>query len=266
MPKVQANGIDIYYEVKGTGEPLLLIAGFACDVSIWSLVASRLTSQFQVITFDNRGIGRSSAPDQPYTIAEMAEDASALLDHLGIPSAHVAGHSMGGQIAQTLALDHRDKVRSLMLIASGARINEHNRAIIETWGELPRLVDRRAAAQLSLPWVYTPRFYARPGAIPQVIDIILGNPFPSTPHGIFHQSRAISAFDVSNRLAEIACPTLVLAGKEDLLLPAVHSEALARAIPNAKLMILEDTGHGLLIESPEAVVEGMFAFLTRQKR
>jgi pimeloyl-ACP methyl ester carboxylesterase len=264
MPKVQANGIDIYYEMKGAGEPLLLIAGFACDVSIWSLIASRLTSKYQVITFDNRGVGRSSAPDQPYTIAEMAEDVSALLDQLGVRSAHVAGHSMGGQIAQVLAIANPEKVRSLILLASGARINEHNRAIIETWGKLPQLVDRRTAAQLSLPWIYTPRFYARPGAISQIIDIILGNPFPSTPHGIFHQSRAISRYDGTDRLGEICCPTLVVAAQEDILLPGPHSDELVRAIPDAELVVLQETGHGFLIESPEAVAQTMLAFLARQ--
>src|SRR4051794_24702391 len=125
MPKIPANGIDIYYEVKGSGEPLLLIAGFACDATIWSLVGSRLTSQYQVIAFDNRGVGRSSAPDRPYSIAEMAEDAAALLDQLGIRSAHVAGHSMGGQIGVALALAHSGKGRSLPPVARGARGNEH---------------------------------------------------------------------------------------------------------------------------------------------
>src|SRR5262245_31686830 len=112
MPKVQVNGIEIYHEVRGSGEPLLLIAGFACDLTIWSLVVPSLVRKYRVITFDNRGVGRSSAPDSPYTIQQMAEDASGLLDQLGIPQAHVAGYSMGGQIAQELYLAHPDKVRS----------------------------------------------------------------------------------------------------------------------------------------------------------
>jgi pimeloyl-ACP methyl ester carboxylesterase len=263
MPKVHANGIDLYYETKGTGEPLLLIAGFACDLTIWSKGVSSLASSYRVILFDNRGVGRSSAPDSPYTISEMAEDAAALLNAIGVPQAHVAGHSMGGQIALELALAHPEKVRSLMLLASCARPDARNQAIIESWGDLPRQVDPATAARLSLPWIYTTRFYAIPGAIQQVIDLIVANPFPPPAHGIYHQSRAISRFDATGRLNRIHCPTLVLVGQEDVLLPVAFSEQLAREIPGAQLVVLED-GHGFVIESAEAVAEAMQEFLSGQ--
>jgi pimeloyl-ACP methyl ester carboxylesterase len=265
MPRVQVNGIDIYYEVTGAGEPLLLIAGFACDLTIWSLVAKALGSSYRLIVFDNRGVGRSSAPDSPYTIQQMAEDASGLLDQIGVRLAHVAGHSMGGQIAQELALAHPEKVRSLMLLASCAKTDARNQAIIDSWGELPRQVDAATGARLSLPWIYTHRFYAYPGAIQQVIDFIVANPFPSSPLGILHQSRAVSQFDTTARLGAIRCPTLVLVGEEDILLPVRFSEELARGIPSAELVVLEETGHGLLIESPEVVVQAMLPFLAKQR-
>jgi pimeloyl-ACP methyl ester carboxylesterase len=264
MPKVQVNGIEIYYEVRGSGEPLLLIAGFACDLTIWSLVAPSLASKYRVITFDNRGVGRSSAPDRPYSIQQMAEDASGLLDQLDLRQAHVAGHSMGGQIAQELALTHPEKVRSLMLLASCAKPDERNRAIIESWGELPRQVDAVTGARLSLPWIYTHRFYARSGVIEKVIDLIAANPFPPTPHGIFHQSRAVSQFDALARVGSIHCPTLVLVGREDILLPLAFSEELTRGIPGAELGVLGETGHGLLIESPEPVAQAMLGFVAKQ--
>jgi len=263
MPKGQANGIDIYYEVKGTGEPLLLIAGFACDLTIWGKVASSLAEKFQVISFDNRGVGRSSAPESPYTIRQMAEDVAGLLDGIGIRNVHVAGHSMGGMIAQELALAHPQKVRSLILLSTRAKPDERGKAIIESWGDLPRLGDRVIAARLSLPWIYTHRFYARPGAIQQVIDLILKNPYPPPEHGIYHQSRAISGFDTSERLGKIRCPTLVLAGKEDILVPVALSEELVCGIPGAELVVLEKTGHGMLIETPDAVAEAMLDFLAR---
>jgi pimeloyl-ACP methyl ester carboxylesterase len=263
MAKIQTNGIDIYYEVKGAGEPLLLIAGFACDLTIWGKVVASLAEKYQVIAFDNRGVGRSSAPDNPYSIRQMAEDAAVLLDMIGIPQAHVAGHSMGGMIAQELALAHPKKVRSLMLLASRAKPDERSKAIIESWGELPRLVDRVTAARLSLPWIYTHRFYARPGAIQQVIDLILKNPYPPPPHGIYHQSRAVSSFDSSGRLGEIRCPTLVLVGNKDILVPVAFSEELVQGIPGAELVVLDETGHGMLIETPEAVAQAMLDFLAR---
>lgn len=266
MPPVRVNGIDIYFEVRGAGEPLLLIAGFACDLTIWSKVASVLADRYQVITFDNRGVGRSSAPDEPYSIRLMAEDAAGLLDKIGGHPTHVVGHSMGGMIAQELALAHPQKVRSLTLLASCAKGDERNRAIIESWGELPRQVDPRMAARLSLPWVYTHRYYARPGAIQQVIDVMAANPFPSTAHGIYHQSQAVAGFDSTGRLPEIRCPTLVVAGREDILLPVRFSEELAGRIAGAELAVLEQTGHGMLVETPGAVAQVMLDFLSGRRR
>jgi pimeloyl-ACP methyl ester carboxylesterase len=263
MPKVSANGIEVYYETAGEGEPLLLIAGFGCDRTIWSLVAPALTSNFHVITFDNRGVGLSSAPDVPYSIEQMADDAAGLLDAIGVKRAHVAGHSMGGQIALALSLARPEKIRSLTLVTSGARFDEHNRAIIESWGELPRQVDAAMGARLSLPWVHSRRFYSRPGAIQQVIELIAANPTPPAAHAIYHQSRAISRFDASKHLAAIRCPTLVVAAREDILLPPAFSEELARGISGAELAIVEETAHGLLIESPEEVGRVMHSFLAR---
>jgi pimeloyl-ACP methyl ester carboxylesterase len=263
MPKVHANGIDIYYEVMGAGEPLLLIAGFASDLTIWSKVAPSLAEQYQVIGFDNRGVGRSSAPDSPYSIRQMADDAAALLDQIGVKKAHVAGHSMGGMIAQELAIAHTEKVASLVLLGTCAKPDECNKAIIECWGELPRQVDPATAVRISLPWIYTNRFYSRPKAIQQVIDLVVASPFPSTPQGIYHQSRAVMGFDTSDRLSLIRCPTLVLAGEEDILLPVPCSEELARGIPGAELAVLANTGHGMLIETPDAVAEAMLNFLAR---
>ena len=262
MPKVAANGIDLYYESKGSGPTLLLIAGFACDLSIWSKLVSALAGQWRVIAFDNRGVGRSSAPDSPYTIRQMADDTAALLDALAVPQAHVAGHSMGGQIAQELAIHFPDKVRSLQLLATCAKPDERNRAIIESWGEMPGKVDAALAARLSLPWVYTERLYARPNAIQQVIDILATSP-PPAPHGIYHQSRAVMAFDASRRLTAIRCPTLVLAGAEDVLLPVRFSEELHRGIHGSEFVVLPQTGHGLTIESADAVAAAMQTFLAK---
>lgn len=135
MPKIHVNGIDLFYDVQGTGEPLLLIAGFDCDSSYWSAVLPALVNKYQVIRLDNRGVGQSSAPDCPYSIKQMADDAAALLNYLGI-TIHVAGHSMGGQIAQELALVHPEKVKSLILLSSWASGNAKFYSLIELFGDL----------------------------------------------------------------------------------------------------------------------------------
>ncbi len=263
MPKVHVNGIDLFYDIKGTGEPLLLIAGFLCDHTYWSLLMPSLVKQYQVIRLDNRGFGRTSAPDSPYTIQQMANDAAALLERIGIEKVHLAGHSMGGQIAQELALAHPEKVQSLMLLSSLAKGDALFNSIIATWGELPAKIDQKLYQQVILPWIFTDAFYSIPGMIEMIVNLAVNYPFPPTPHGIFHQSRAILGCDTSQRLKDIHCPTLVLVSKQDILTPVKFSEQLTQGIPNAELVVLERGGHGFLIESPEAVASAMLKFLSR---
>jgi pimeloyl-ACP methyl ester carboxylesterase len=265
MPKVQANGIDVYYEAQGNGEPVLLIAGFGCDHTHWARVARTLAGRFRVVAFDNRGVGRTTGGETLVSIRQMADDAARLIDALDLGPCHVAGHSMGGLVAQELALAHPEQIRSLMLLSSCARNDARGKAIVESWGDLPRQVDALTATKLILPWIYTRAFFARPGAIEQVIEHILANPFPPSVDVIHRQSRAIVPCDTSDRLGAIACPTLVLVGSQDILLPVAFSEELARGIRGAELVVLEKTGHGLLIESPDAVAAAMLDFLSRQQ-
>jgi len=265
MPKVKVNEIDLYYNIQGAGEPLLLIAGFLCDHSYWSLVMPSLVKHYQVIRLDNRGIGQSSAPDNPYSIKQMATDAAGVLDQLGITKVHVAGHSMGGQIAQELVLAHPEKIRSLMLLSSLAKGDGLFHAVIETWGDLPSTLDMKLYEKVVLPWIFTDTFYSIPGSIDLLINMAINYPFGPTTHGLYHQSRAILSSDTLDRLKNIHCPTLVLVGRQDILTPLKFSEQLARGIPNAELVVLDSGGHGFLVESPDAVAQAMVNFLAKLK-
>jgi 3-oxoadipate enol-lactonase len=265
MPKVKINGIDLFYDIKGDGEPLLLIAGFLCDHTYWSLLMPSLVKQYQVVRFDNRGVGRTSAPDNSYSIQQMASDAAALLDYIGVKKFHLAGHSMGGQIAQELALAHPEKVQSLMLLSSLAKGNALFNSVIETWGDLPSILDLKMYEQVILPWIFTDAFYSIPGMVDMIVNMAINYPFPATPHGVYHQSRAIIASDTKDRLKNIHCPTLVMVGKQDILAPVKFSEELAQGIPNAQLVVLDGGGHGFLIESPETVASAMLKFLLSLK-
>jgi len=264
MPTFRANGKRLYYEVAGEGEPLFLISGFACDHLIWGKVAPRLSSRYRVVSFDHRGVGESSSVDGPFSIKEMAEEAALLMEEIGAKHAHVAGHSMGGMIAQELALAHPDRVRSLLLLASLAQCDQRGKALIESFGDLPRLVDPPTSARLIMPWLYTDAFYSKPGAVQELVKWLIECPNPPTPEAMFYQSRAISACDTSGRLRAIHCPTLVLAGKEDILLPVKLSEQLAQGIPGAEFVLLEETGHGMLIETPDSVALAMLDFLLKK--
>src|SRR5262249_43563212 len=143
-------------------------------------------------------------------------------------------------------------------------LDERGRAIIEVFGELPRIVDTETSARLIMPWMYTDRFYSRPGAIDQLTAWFLQAPFPPSPEAMYQQSRVTMACDTSAHLGNIRCTTLVLVGNDDLLMPCKFSEELAKGIPGAKLVVLQGTGHGLLIESPDAVSAAMLDFLSKQ--
>ncbi|MHC5823056.1 MAG: alpha/beta fold hydrolase [Nostoc sp.] len=265
MPKVEINGIDLFYDIKGTGEPLLLIAGFLCDHAYWSLIMPSLISQYQVIRLDNRGMGRSSAPESAYSLKQMANDVVALLDQIAIDKVHLAGHSMGGQIAQELVLAHPEKVQSLMLLSSLAKGDALFNSIIETWGELCGNVDLKLYEKVVLPWIFTDTFYSIPGMIEGLIEFAIRYPFPPPTYSLYHHSRAMLDFDTTDRLQQIHCPTLVLVGKQDILTPLKFSQQLAQGIPKAELVVLDRGSHGFLVESPDAVVSAMLNFLRKLK-
>ncbi|MCW5317456.1 alpha/beta fold hydrolase [Nostoc sp. KVJ3] len=265
MPKIQVNGIDLFYDIKGTGEPLLLIAGFLCDHAYWSLIMPSLISQYQVIRLDNRGMGRSSAPKSQYSLKQMARDVAALLDHLAIDKVHLVGHSMGGQIAQELVLAHPEKVQSLMLLSSLAKGDGLFNSIIETWGELCDKVDLKLYEKVVLPWIFTDTFYSIPEMIEGLIEFAIRYPFPPATHSLYYHSQAILECDTTDRLQKIHCPTLVLVGKQDILTPLKFSQQLTQGIPNAELVVLDTGGHGFLIESPDTVISAMLNFLQKFK-
>jgi 3-oxoadipate enol-lactonase len=263
MPQFQTNGIELFYQIQGTGEPLLLISGFLCDHTYWSLLIPSLTKQYQVIRLDNRGMGRSSTSNYAYSIKQMATDTAALVEHLGIDKVHVAGHSMGGQIAQELALAHPEKMLSLLLLSSLAKGDEHFNAIIETWGDLARILDLELYEKVILPWIFTNAFYSTPGAIETIINMAVNYPFPPIPQELYYHSRAITSSDIRFRLNCIHCPTLVLVSRQDILTPVKFSEELVQGIPNAELVVLDSGGHGFIIESPETVAQAICNFLAK---
>lgn len=267
MSVIQVNGIDLYYNVQGSSanQSLLLIAGFDSDSSTWTAMMRSLVQQYRVIRLDNRGIGQSSAPDSDYSIKQMADDAVALLEYLNISQVHVTGHSMGGQIAQELTLAHPEKIQSLILLSSWAKGDSKFNSLIELFGDLTQKLEGILYQKVLLPWLFSDAFYSIPGTMEQLINLIEVYPFPPTPHGLYHQSRAILSSDTSDRLADIHCPTLVMVGKEDILTPVQFSEQLAQGIPKAELVILEQGGHAFVVESADTVTKVMLDFLAKHR-
>lgn len=260
MPLIQVNGIDRYYQETGSGDPLLLINGIGGTSLGWAPLLPLLAGLFRVVTSDNRGVGRSEAPPGPYTTRQLADDAAALLVHLGVERAHVVGSSMGGMIAQELALAHPALVDRLVLSGTFAR---PRRAIMDPWltfvAQMAERLDPVAVTLGWLPWLYTPAFLADPERVEAALA--WQDPYPAPPHGIAAQVEAVRAHDTLERLPRIAAPTLVLVGADDVVTPVYYAQELAERIPGARLQVLERVGHSALSEYPEAGAEALLAFL-----
>ena len=249
MPTVKVGDVNIYYEVHGDGEPLLLIMGLGSDMTSWIFQIPEFSKKYRVIAFDNRGVGRSDAPDVPYSTATMADDTAGLLDALGVDRAHIMGLSMGGMIAQELALRYPKRVKSLVLAATAAIPYSWSTHVLGLRIRLAQEgVKQETLIALRLSWLFTDKFFDNPEIVRTVTDIMLSNPYPQPEQGYARQFAACTEHDTRERIGKITAPTLVLVGKEDMLLPVKMSEELAAGIPNAELVVLEGGGHGFLIE------------------
>jgi 3-oxoadipate enol-lactonase len=262
---VDVNGARLYYEVAGEGEPLLLISGLGMNHLGWALQVPVYAREFKVITFDNRGTGQSSSPEGvDYTIALLADDAAALLDALGVDAAHVYGVSLGGMIAQEVALRHPEKVRSLVLGA--------------TWPGGPHAVPPEAGAAAALTEfvgtgesitpaflevLFSPAFLPEASAALAEFGQLLAD-YPATPTEVLAaQAQAAGRLDTYDRLPEITAPTLVIHGTDDPLIPTENGRILAERIPGAELILLEGARHGYLFEKQAESDAVILDFLRR---
>ncbi|HMK46772.1 MAG TPA: alpha/beta hydrolase [Methanocella sp.] len=229
MPSMKVNDLSMYYEVYGEGDPLVLIAGLGSDSQDNRSLIRELSLKYRVITFDNRGVGRTDKPDSPYTIEMMSEDTAGLLNSLGVKQAHVLGISMGGRIALDLALQHPELVKSLILTSTYAR----------------------QAIGTSLP--FQVRLWIR----------IKNHPlkkYPQPYSAFLRQLKASRGYDCNDRLDQIMVPTLILHGENDKLVPCWLAEEMHNSI-NSSRMITFDGGHSFFVPENRRFAEEVSAFL-----
>ncbi len=257
MPTVELEGRELNYERGGAGEPLLLIQGMSANHLAWGKpFRSLLEQSFETIVFDNRGIGLSSPATEQFTIAEMAADTAALLDALELESAHVLGISMGGMIAQELALAHPRRLRSLTIGCSycggpGSALMDPAdfRGLAEAWSSGDQGQVFRAMWELNV----SPAFAADDGGYAEFTA--MAGALPAPRQTIAHQLQAIAAHDTSARLPNLTIPTLVLHGTVDRVLPYLNGPLISSLIPGARLETYEDVGHMFWWEQPGRTAE-----------
>jgi pimeloyl-ACP methyl ester carboxylesterase len=250
---VFAGDIKMYCEIQGQEEPLLLIMGFGGSVLDWGWVLPpKLAERCRIIMFDNRGAGRSDQPPGPYSIKQMADDAANLMDALGIEKASVFGVSMGGMIAQELALNYPNRVEKLILGCTSAGGNGRVMATLEIQAYLEPRTDMTPYQALwwSAPAGFTQEFIdAHRDIVERKIRSDLA--YPSRLPAYEAQLAAFKAHDAYSRLPSIRMPSLILAGGRDILIPPENSRILARIIPGARLQVIEGAGHIFWISHPE---------------
>jgi len=246
MPIVRSGDADIAYETAGSGDPLLMIMGFLADSRMWVLQTPAFAEHFTCVTFDNRGVGMSSSPPGPYTTEQMAADAIAVLDDAGIERAHVLGISMGGAIAQHVALKAPERIRSLTLAATWCNPNPWLERIAEIGEQLASLGPEHAG-RAALLWLFTPKLVIhQPDVISAIEQMMLA--FQPPADTFVKQIHGVLTHDTREQLAQIEAPTLVLGARRDIMVPPELAEIIAASIPGSRFELL-DGGHAFSAEN-----------------
>ncbi|MEM2145884.1 MAG: alpha/beta hydrolase [Candidatus Jordarchaeaceae archaeon] len=263
MPKILVGKINIYYEIHGSGFPLVMIMGLGGSSAAWDrYIVEEFSKKFRVIIFDNRGAGLTDCPKENYTIDMLAEDTAGLLKALNVPRAHVLGVSMGGMIAIKLTLKYPEMVEKLILgctTGGGSRFIPPKTDAIQTLSGLMSK-DPKEALNAGLHILYTKEFLSEhPERIEEFIEQMKNSVF--SVEGIMRQLAGISVYDAHDQLHTIKKPTLILAGKKDNLVPFENSQILSEKIPNSKLILFEDATHGFYSQKREEFCQIVLEFL-----
>jgi pimeloyl-ACP methyl ester carboxylesterase len=253
MQRAKINGINICYKVRGQGEPLVLIMGYSGDQIGWMFQRGAFRKHYQVITFDNRGVGKTDKPDGAYSTKMMADDTVGLMDYLGIDKAHVLGVSMGGMIAQEIAINYPERVGKLILGCTAARRDESSgisAVFPEALGLREDYTDDDVRSLPIIKVVNSLCSYGFNKCHYRLIVVSLAKVFLrfGSQVGLRGQLEAVLDHDTFDRLQKIGSPTMVITGTEDRIINPGSSEELANGIPNARLVKFVGGSHAFFIE------------------
>lgn len=264
MPTAGVNGQTIYYEVHGEGEPLLCVMGLAADTLAWTLQVPAFSERHRTIIFDNRDVGQSSQATGSYEVSDMARDALGLADALELDSFHVLGVSMGGAIAQEMALAAPERVRTLTLAVTWASGGGWSRTLSSVWGARVHHMTREQRVDELMLLTMSEGFFENADGVAFLRDMMLQNPHPQPPDAFARQLDASSRHSTSERLGELTTPTHVIGAEWDVLVPVWKSREIAGLIPGSKLTVLEACPHGLNVERAEEFNGAVLDFIAER--
>lgn len=262
--KAKINGINLYYELHGSGDPLILIAGYTCDVSFWSPILEELALHFTVLVMDNRGAGRSDSPDVAYSIEMMAQDVVGLCDTLNLSHFHVLGHSLGGAIAQRLAYAYQDRIQKLIIVNSTSKFSVICNAVCDFFLTMRKegIADKYLIQGMA-PWLFSKSFLSHPELIKETIDHSMRNPYKQSLLGQKRQFSALANFDSTPWLKHIQTPTLIIAGDEDLLCDQKETQKLASGMTQSRVHTFSEQAHVPPLEKPQEFTQILLEFLKK---
>jgi 3-oxoadipate enol-lactonase len=251
MPLCQLPGASLFFAEKGEGEPLLFLNGLGGDHLYWLGQLRAFGKRYRCLAVDNRDVGQSSYASDPYTLSILAGDLADLFAKLQLPPAHIVGLSMGGMIAQELALTCPHLVKSLVLVNTLARADDWFHGTLDAFLKIREQVpDTASFFEAVLPWWVSYQFFADSGRITWLRWLLQQNPHPQKLDGFVRQVDAIRRHNATDRLHSIGCPVLILAGEDDAIAPRRFSQELQQRIPQAQFIMIPRVGHALPIEDP----------------
>ncbi len=263
---VHGNGIDIHYQIDGDGEQtLVLINGVGDDLAGWENQAGDFVAAgLRVVSFDNRGVGRSGQPPGPYTSEQMAADLRVLVAALDLAPFHLAGVSMGGVIAQEYAVAHPGDLRSLVLANTFAVADPFTRAAFDTWARVAGTAGMAVMMEMQAPWIFSPAFYA--AAPERVAELVAGAAQSTQPAAAFAaQMAALNQHDCADRIGAITAPTLVLAAADDIIIrPALSRQLFDGLADGVGTWAVVPGGHAAFWEDPAPWNRAVIEFVRAQ--
>lgn len=262
MPSTLINGVNLYFEIYGSGSPLMLIAGLGSDSQSWQPIIKDLSRHHRVIIPDNRGIGRTMPQDIETSIQMIADDCIALIKYLGLSSANLVGHSMGGFVALDCAIRYPECVSRLILAGTSAFNSPRNNALFRDWASyLESGMNIEHWFRNLFYWIFTERFFDNQSGLNDALKFAIEYPYPQSKIAFAQQVNAIEAFNCLESLPSINIKTLIVCGKEDLLFPYPESFGVLRAIPRSIMSVIENAAHAIHMENPKAFTHCVLNFL-----
>ena len=260
--KARVNGVELAYEIGGSGPTLVLISGLGQNSLAWAGVVGAFRQHFRTLVFDNRGTGQSEVPPGPWTIDDMADDAAALIAHLDLGPAAVVGWSLGGSVLQSLLIRHGASLRAGVLLNALPNYTTVQHRWLDAQLALRRSgVAPEAVATMTLPWALSPLILSDHARTAALVDAMVRNPWPTGIEGYSAQAEAIRVYDSTPGLPDVRTPTLVLVGAEDILTPIAQSQQIASLIPGAELVVLGKGGHSMVLDYPHEVTRTIIGWL-----